>query len=125
MENMEKALMIWVEDQNQKRIPIDRNAIQNKALINYDTLQNQTRSISVNKVAFNACHGWFQRFKQRHSLHSLKFNNLEDAQKYPQKFAEIIGAKSYSPDQIFNADESDLFSKKMPERTFLAKQQKR
>ena len=63
-------------------------------------------------------------------MHSLKLKgeqasaNLEAAQQYPQKFAEIIAGKSYSPDQVFNADESGLFWKKMPERTFLAKHNK-
>lgn len=32
IENTEKALMLWIEDQTQKRIPIDTNAITNKAL---------------------------------------------------------------------------------------------
>ena len=67
---------------------------------------------------FYASRGWFQRFKQRHSLPNLKYNgehasaDLNEGQKYSQKFAEIISAKQYSPNQIFNGDESGLFWKK-------------
>ena len=52
MENMEKALMIWLEDQNQKRIPIDTNVIKNKALKIYEKIQNRLPSTSANKVPF-------------------------------------------------------------------------
>ena len=65
-----------------------------------------------------ASHGWFERFKLRHSLHSLKlkgelaFGDVDAAQEYPANFAEIINDNSYTPDQVFNADESGLFWKK-------------
>ena len=36
----------------------------------------------------------------------------EAAQQYPAKFAEIIAVNSYTPDQVFNVDESGLFWKK-------------
>ena len=68
--------------------------------------------------------------KKRHSLHNLKLKGEQASadsvasQQYPQKFAEIIAEKCYTPDEIFNADESGLFWKKMPERTFLAKHNK-
>ena len=51
-------------------------------------------------------------------------HNLKLTQQYPHKFAEIIAEKCYTPDQVFNADESVLLWKKMPERTFLAKHNK-
>lgn len=132
MENMEKALVIWIEDQTQKRIPIDTSVITNKALKIYETLKNQSPSTSSDekKVSFSASHGWFERFKQRHSLHNLRLKgerasaDSDAAQQYPAKFAEIIAANSYTSDQVFNADESGLFWKKMPERTYLAKAHK-
>ncbi|GFT02826.1 tigger transposable element-derived protein 1 [Nephila pilipes] len=72
MERMEKALMIWLEDMNQKRIPIDTNIITNKAIKIYEKIDCQLPSTSVNKVPFNASHGWFEKFKKRHSLRNLK-----------------------------------------------------
>ena len=63
-------------------------------------------------------------------MHNLKLKGEQSsadsvaAQQYPQKFSEIIAEKFYSPDQVFNADESGLFWKKIPERTCLAKHNK-
>ena len=53
MENMEKALMIWLEDQNQKRIPIDINSIKNKALKICEKIQIHLPSTSANRVLFS------------------------------------------------------------------------
>ncbi|GFQ91990.1 tigger transposable element-derived protein 1 [Trichonephila clavata] len=115
---------------NQKRIPIDTNIITNKAVKIYEKIDNQLPSTSANKVPFIASHGWFEKFKKRHSLRNLKLKgeqataDTDAARQYPQKFAEIIAAKSYTPDQVFNADESGLYWKKMPEKTFIAKHSK-
>ncbi|UYV83999.1 TIGD1 [Cordylochernes scorpioides] len=127
MGKMEQALMLWIEDQT-KRVPIDTGAITNKALRIYEKIVEQLPSSSSTekKPNFLACH-WFERFKIRHSLHSLKLKgeqasgDVDAAQEYPANFAEIINDNSYTPDQVFNADESGLFWKKMPERTYVSK----
>lgn len=46
------------------------------------------------------------------------------AAKYPDQLKKIIEEGGYSPDQIFNADETALFWKRMPQRTYIAKNQK-
>ena len=112
--------MLWIEDQTQKRVPIDTAAITNKALRIYEKIVEQLPSSSSTekKPNFLASHGWFERFKLRHSLHSLKLKgelasgDVDAAQEYPANFAEIINDNSYTPDQVFNADESGLFWKK-------------
>ena len=64
-----------------------------------------------------ASYGYFERFKLRHSLHSLKLKgelasgDVDAAQEYPANFAEIINDNSYTPDQVFNADESGYMEK--------------
>ncbi|UYV77478.1 hypothetical protein LAZ67_15001178 [Cordylochernes scorpioides] len=74
MEKMEQALMLWKEDQTQKRVPIDTGAITNKALRIYEKIVEQLPSSSSTekKPIFLASHGCFERFKIRPSLHSLK-----------------------------------------------------
>ncbi|CAB0044839.1 unnamed protein product, partial [Trichogramma brassicae] len=42
----------------------------------------------------------------------------EAARTFPQHIREIIAAKHYVPDQIFNCDETGLFWKRMPSRTW-------
>ncbi|UYV69085.1 hypothetical protein LAZ67_6002321 [Cordylochernes scorpioides] len=55
-------------------IPIDTGAITNKALRIYEKIVEQLPSSSSTEKKPNilASHGWFERFKKRHYLHSLK-----------------------------------------------------
>ncbi|GFU31704.1 tigger transposable element-derived protein 1 [Trichonephila clavipes] len=43
---------------------------------------------------------------------------------FPEKLAKIIEDGDYSADQVFNADETGLNWKKMPNRTYIAKDEK-
>ena len=64
IETTEKALIIWFEDQTQKRIPIDTNIITNLRI--YAKINDKAKS------SFSTSHHWLERFKQKHSLHNLK-----------------------------------------------------
>ncbi|UYV69268.1 hypothetical protein LAZ67_6003047 [Cordylochernes scorpioides] len=54
----------------------------------------------------------------------LQPSDEEAARKYPEKLAKIIKDGGYCAHQIFNADETGLFWKKMPTRTYIAKSEK-
>ncbi|GFT35808.1 tigger transposable element-derived protein 1 [Trichonephila clavipes] len=43
---------------------------------------------------------------------------------FPEELAKIIEDGDYSADQVFNADETGLYWKKLPNRTFIAKDEK-
>ncbi|UYV76545.1 hypothetical protein LAZ67_14001088 [Cordylochernes scorpioides] len=106
MEKMEQALMLWIVDQTQKkRVPIDTGAITNKALPIYEKIVEQLPSSSSTekKPIFLA------KLKLKGELAS---GDVDAAQEYPANFAEIINDNSYTPDQVFNADESGFFWKK-------------
>lgn len=47
------------------------------------------------------------------------------AQDFPPQLKSLITEKGYSPEQVFNCDETGLFWKKMPSRTFLNQEEKR
>jgi hypothetical protein len=46
------------------------------------------------------------------------------AEAFPVKLEKIIEDSGYTKQQIFNVDETGLFWKKMPSRTFIAKEEK-
>ncbi|GFW40370.1 hypothetical protein TNCV_1019281 [Trichonephila clavipes] len=49
----------------------------------------------------------------------------EGAEKlFPEELAKIIEDGDYSADQVFNADETGLYWKKLPNRTYIAKDEK-
>ncbi|UYV61950.1 hypothetical protein LAZ67_1007149 [Cordylochernes scorpioides] len=127
----EKALVIWIEDLTQKRITLDGHLIKMKALKFYKELKESEPSTSSRESnpQFSASIGWLTGFIKIHSFHNLKIKgevasaDEEAARKYPEKLAKII-KDGYCAHQIFNADETGLFWKKMPTRTYIAKSEK-
>uniref|UniRef100_A0A1A9UM54 DDE-1 domain-containing protein n=1 Tax=Glossina austeni TaxID=7395 RepID=A0A1A9UM54_GLOAU len=51
--------------------------------------------------------------------------DVDAADKYSEEFAKMIKEHDYLPDQIFNADETGLWWKQLPLRTFISKNEKR
>lgn len=127
IEKMEKLLNMWIEDMTQKKIPISSLIIRQKARNLHQHLAQVSNTDAVN---FLASKGWFENFKKRFSLHSLKLvgesasADHESAQRFPAELKKIIDENGYLPQQVFNADETGLFWKKMPTRTFLSKNEK-
>ncbi|UYV62285.1 K02A2.6-like, partial [Cordylochernes scorpioides] len=132
IEKTEKALVIWIEDLTQKRIPLDGHLIKMKALKFYKELKESEPSTSSRESnpQFSASTGWLTGFIKRHSFHNLKIKgevasaDEEAARKNPEKLAKIIKDGGYCAHQIFNAEETGLFWKKMPTRTYIAKSEK-
>ncbi|XP_054729383.1 tigger transposable element-derived protein 1-like [Anastrepha obliqua] len=126
-------LLIWLEDLNQKRIPTNGQLIKERALRLYEQLKNSDPTISSsdhNIAEFSASTGWLTGFLKRNAFHNVKITGEiasaddDEAKSFPKKFLKIIEDGGYSPDQVFNADETGLFWKKMPSRTYIAKSEK-
>ncbi|XP_066255898.1 tigger transposable element-derived protein 1-like [Euwallacea similis] len=128
IEKMEKALSIWIDDNCQKRIPSDGNIIKQKALKIYKHLKEHGES-SVNPD-FLASKGWFEKFKKRFAIHTIRIQgesasaDHETARTFPGKVQNIIEEQGYTADQVFNADETGLWWKKIPNRIFISKKEK-
>ena len=122
IEKMEKALNVWIEDQTQKKVPLSSLVIREKALRIYKHLEQ-----GVGQSKFQASKGWLARFVHRHSLHNLKIvgetasADHSAAESYPEQLKKLIEDKGYLPEQVFNADETGLYWKRMPNRTYISK----
>ncbi|XP_071052906.1 tigger transposable element-derived protein 1-like [Onthophagus taurus] len=128
IEKVENALALWIEDQTQKRVAVSSVIIRDKATKLHDNfLKNESSSSNSELKPFVASKRWFDKFKNWHSLHSLKLMgesasaDHEAAKLYPDRLMRIIEDGCYLPQQVFNADETGLFWKKMPSRTFISK----
>ncbi|XP_017794536.1 PREDICTED: tigger transposable element-derived protein 1-like [Habropoda laboriosa] len=99
--NMEKALVIWIQDNIQKKIPMSSYMIRQKGVSIFNSLKKQGLALASDKkeTDFSGSKGWFEKFKKRYSLHNLKFKGKA----------------------IFNVDEAALFWKKNPGKTFVTK----
>lgn len=128
---MESALALWIQDLRKKNIPLETKIIQKKALRLYSQFtEGQPESSTAADVEeFHASRGWFDRFLKRYQLRFGKSHgeaasaDTEAAAKYPEAFKKIIEEKGYKPEQVFNMDETGLFWKKLPSRTFIMKEE--
>ncbi|CAK9822349.1 Tigger transposable element-derived protein 1 [Anthophora retusa] len=128
IEKMEKDLVNWIDECSKKRIPLDTNVIKHKALQIYKDLK-ENGEFSINPD-FVASKGWYDRFRKRFSLQNMKVQGKsasvdnEAARTYPKELQKIIKQRGYTTDQVFNADETGLWWRKMPKRTFISKKEK-
>jgi hypothetical protein len=133
LEQVEKLLLHWIDSHARKHSTLPFNMIQEQALSLFSDLKRKAEDegnpISVD-FDFKASHGWFERFKKRADLQSIKVSgekesvDLEAASPFPAELQKIIDEGGYSPKQIINVDETGLFWKRMPSRTFISREEK-
>ncbi|GFV72017.1 tigger transposable element-derived protein 1 [Trichonephila clavipes] len=95
LERTERAIAIWIEEQVQRRIPVSGYLIQEKALQFYKSMKQESATADEGAV-----------------------------KKFPEELAKIIEDGDYTVDQEFKADETGLYWKKLPNRTYIAKDEK-
>jgi hypothetical protein len=123
---MENVLIVWMEDQI-KKCP----------LLNYMMVQAKTRSLFIAvkreysdpSAKFVATQGWLSRFKACANLYSVKVSgetadaDTKAAQMYPEVLRKIIEC-GCTTQLIFSVDETWLFWKKLPNRTYISNEVK-
>lgn len=115
---------------NQRKVPLSKMIIQNKAISIFHDLQNDTPSTSSgSSEKFEARNGWFQRVKSRANLHniSLKGESASADKPAAEKFKlelQAIVKEGYSRKQVLNVDETGLYWKRLPKKTYISKAEK-
>ena len=77
-----------------------------------------------------ASRGWFKKIKHLSGIHSVVGHgevaspNKGAAKKYVGEFRDIVNAGGYLPQQVYNCDETGLFLNRMPNRTYITKEEK-
>ncbi|GFY00207.1 tigger transposable element-derived protein 1 [Trichonephila clavipes] len=107
LERTERAIAIWTEEQVQRRIPVSGYLIQEKALQCYKSMKQSEPSTSTSQAG-------------------KEFSATDEgaAKIFPEELAKFIEDGDYSADQVFNADETGHYWKKLPNRTYIAKDEK-
>uniref|UniRef100_A0A8C4XF96 Tigger transposable element-derived protein 4 n=1 Tax=Erpetoichthys calabaricus TaxID=27687 RepID=A0A8C4XF96_ERPCA len=112
----EQCILKWFVQARDRNIPIDGKLLQAKA---------EEFAKELGHSEFKVSNGWLDKFKKRHGI---VFNRLcgesaqvpeEDSIHWIQKLPEIV--QDYSPDDVFNADETGLFFKCTPDKTMTFK----
>lgn len=111
---LEQALLIWIREARSNHLPLIGNIVAAKAL---------SLAAMLGIENFASLNGWLTRFKQRHDLvlKSVSGERASVGQETcatwrEQKLREYLS--EYKPEDIFNADETALFYKMLPEKTF-------
>lgn len=89
------------------------------------------RKMGMTPLPFKASKGWAQNFFRRHGFKYKKTKGEElssdtvAAKEYPEILRKMLEDDGYTRDQVFNADETALFWKKMPDSTYISQETKR
>uniref|UniRef100_A0A1B6FS75 HTH CENPB-type domain-containing protein n=1 Tax=Cuerna arida TaxID=1464854 RepID=A0A1B6FS75_9HEMI len=119
-DKLDEALYLWFSQERQKGIPITGPLIKEKALL-LNTLMGGDPS-------FLASCGFLDRWKKRHGIRQLTVTGKKmsadsnAAAEYLQEFKEITS--SYSPQQVYNADETGLNFKALPTKSLASREEK-
>lgn len=119
---MENVLYKWFLKQR------ERNEIVNKALIMQRA--RELHSKFTPDKNFNASEGWFSNFKRRYGIRFLQISGeklsspVELIDPFKIKLKETMEKMEISLDQLYNADESALFWKLLPNKTYVAVNEK-
>lgn len=131
---MESALLMWIKENNQKRIPLDRKTIKHKALLFYRNIEEQESSSNKqprhsyyqeNRNTFQTSDIWLDNFLKQHGLSDMKMRvkrpkdriTIDD---FNEQLAKIITQGGYTPDNVFNVGKTRFFWKKLPNKTHIA-----
>ena len=122
---MEQLLTLWVDDLNQKRIPLTQRAVVAKAR----SVSGEIKKKNGYKT-FTASKGWFASFEQCSQIHCIKKSgeaasaNIEATCTFTAEFKKIIEDNVFPPDTVFNVDETGLYWKKLLSRTYISREEK-
>uniref|UniRef100_A0A3P8RKE9 HTH CENPB-type domain-containing protein n=1 Tax=Astatotilapia calliptera TaxID=8154 RepID=A0A3P8RKE9_ASTCA len=116
-DEMERLLLVWIKDKGE--------TVSKAASDEQPTASTSSQEAPLTSPEFRASHGWFYRFKKRTGNHSVvrhgeaASSDHTAAEEFVKKFEELINQEGYIPQQVFNCDETGLFWKKMPWRTYI------
>uniref|UniRef100_K7FZA2 HTH CENPB-type domain-containing protein n=1 Tax=Pelodiscus sinensis TaxID=13735 RepID=K7FZA2_PELSI len=123
--DVEKLLVLWMEDQIKNLMLLSLKMIQAKARSLFEDLKKK-EGYDYDQT-FSASHGWF---KNRANFHNVKVSgeaasaDWKAAETFIEELDKLIKEENDLPEQIFNVDERALFWKKMPDHTYIHEEAK-
>ncbi|KAG7165660.1 Tigger transposable element-derived protein 1-like 63 [Homarus americanus] len=118
----EKLLVNYSVRQARQNMAVDTRSVKEYARELYAAV---SRKMGITEPKpFNASSEWLQRFKMRNKITNINIGGEEAsadrvaAREFPPFLREIMEEGQYTDDQVFNMDESGLFWKKLPSKTF-------
>nr|XP_042903372.1 tigger transposable element-derived protein 6-like [Parasteatoda tepidariorum] len=116
-EDVDKATLRWFHEMRQQNVAISGPMIAEKA---------RTFASLLGNNEIKASNGWITSFRKRHGIVFKTISGEEksapvnDVASWKQREKETI-EKTYSPENVYNADETGLFYQLMPDKTMAFK----
>jgi hypothetical protein len=115
--DVEEAVMLWFEKATKTNVTVDGPLVKAQAL-KYATMLGHTE--------FKASCGWLENFKKRQQISWKRIvgeAGLTDGNVTQNYISNVLPAliKTYNANDIFNADETALYYKAMPDKTLFYK----
>lgn len=123
---MEDKLYAWFLDQRERGCIVDANVFKAKA----KDIFAKEYSTADKPNGFNASDGWFQNFKKRRGIRQLTVSGESlsadplSIDPFLHSFRAKINEMGLSETQIYNADETGLFFRMLPNKTYVAANEK-
>ena len=131
VEEVEKLLLVWINEKQLAGDSVSEVIICEKARrIHSDLLKESPGTSTTEETPFKASRGWFEKFRHRSGIHSVMrqgegaSSDKEAAESFTKEFKQFVDDEGLLSQQIFNCDETGLFWKKMPRRTYITQEEK-
>ncbi|XP_043463005.1 jerky protein homolog-like [Leptopilina heterotoma] len=109
-EELERAVLMWYNEKREMGLPLSGPMICEKALFLNDRLNGSEK--------FKATTGWLDAFKRRYGIkisqEEVIFSSGDAAVEVCLEFQQFIKDENYDLSLVFNADESGMFWKSLP-----------
>ena len=115
--HVEECLYEWFLQERRRHTPMSGEILKEKAKVFYKKI--------TKKEDFCARKGWLEKFKKRFGIRLLSTTgeklscNVDAFEPYKEKFKSIIADLDLTADQVYNAEESSLFWRLLPKKTYV------
>lgn len=109
---VEVLLMYWIHNLLDRGMPITPGLAKEKATDLFNKLKEEGLYVKSKRPGWTASSGWYSRFLQRNHLSNKKASgevmsaNHEKASEFVQILKDIMDKEGYTPDTVFNIDET-------------------
>lgn len=113
---IDKVVFEWFQRVRAQKIPVSGPMLQEKAL---------EVSKELGEIDFKASNGWLEKFRNRHSISFKAISgeagavNVNVVNEWIQHLPNLLSA--YLPENVFNADETGLLFRALPDKTLCLK----
>uniref|UniRef100_H3AAG5 HTH CENPB-type domain-containing protein n=1 Tax=Latimeria chalumnae TaxID=7897 RepID=H3AAG5_LATCH len=109
--DVEEALFLWFKNARAQDVPVSGPILQIKA---------EKLATGLGHTDFKCSNGWLDRFKERHSITFHAICGEANSVKQVWRGTTLLRVlQQYSPENVYNADESSLFYRLLPHVTCL------